>query len=64
LKIKVISDGTALRTRIVNAETGEPIDLPVTKITWECAARDQVATLVLTCQMPVAVELVGESEVG
>ena len=38
MKIKIISDGTACNTQIVNAETGEDLALPVTELSFRIVA--------------------------
>lgn len=38
MKIKIISDGTSWNTQIVNAETGEDLDLPVTELSFRIVA--------------------------
>ncbi len=34
MKVKVVSDGTPKGTSIVNEDTGERIDLPLSSVTW------------------------------
>lgn len=45
MKLKIISDGTANGTQVVNAETGEQVDY-IKSITWYCTI-DELATAVL-----------------
>lgn len=41
MRIKIISDGRYIGTRIQNAETGEFIDQNVTLVGWECVPPDE-----------------------
>lgn len=58
MKVKIISDGTPPGTRVVNADTGEPIE-HVTAIEWKIDVRD-LATAVIRLR-DVDVDVVGEA---
>jgi hypothetical protein len=58
MRIKIVSDGTSKGTSVVNAETGEPIEM-VTRVLWRLDAKEQVAEAVLYLKK-VSVEMVGE----
>ena len=61
MKVKIISDGTSIGTRIVNAETGEPIE-GCRAAHWICDMDEyQVATAILEF-INVPVEIIGELE--
>ncbi len=51
MTIKIISDGTAVGTQVVSAETGERID-KVDKIEWEIDAVTQIAKAKITFIAP------------
>lgn len=38
MKIKIVSDGTAFNTQIVDADTGEDLELPVTELSFRIVA--------------------------
>ncbi len=60
MRIKIISDGTTLGTRLVNAETGESID-GATSITWSANIDDgSVVALVRFIRLPI--DAIGEAE--
>jgi len=57
MRLKIVSDGTPVGTKIVDAETGKPIDNTVTKVTWVMDA-GKTGT-VITIETPdIPVELV------
>ncbi len=58
MRLKIISDGTAHGTEIVNIDTGERLD-DVTEVTWHCSVGNiAVATIEVAC---VPVVLIGKS---
>jgi len=61
-RLKIVSDGSAGGTRLIDAATNEDLNLPVTKIVWTCdAQRAAVAEITIHC--PLA-ELVAEAYIG
>jgi hypothetical protein len=62
MKIKIVSDGTSMGTKIVNADTGEDTGLvkQVQSITWSIDAKS-LATVVMTL-VKVPVEVVGDAD--
>lgn len=60
VKLKIISDGTAHGTKVVNIETGEMIDR-VMSVKWQIDTDTSMATVELLLAI-VPVEVVGESE--
>ncbi len=63
MKIKIISNGIPRGTRIVNAETNEPIEGCVA-VHWICDMdENQVATAIVEF-LNVPVEIVGEMAIG
>jgi hypothetical protein len=58
MKIKIISQGTARTTRVINAETGEVIE-GVTSAKWECSMENPVATATLTVNL-AGIDVEGE----
>ena len=60
MKLKIISDGSVLGTRVVNADTGEPVE-KVVSVQWEHSAPGAVpiATIELLCPM---VDVIGEDD--
>lgn len=62
MKLKIVSDGTPLGTRILNADTNEPVEIFCTRICWEIDVGNLgKATFVVP---NVEVELVGEWRQG
>jgi hypothetical protein len=63
MRIKIISDGTSRGTRIVNAETNDPIE-DCRAIHWICDVGDnQLATAI--CEfVEIPVEIIGELAIG
>ena len=57
MRVKITSNGTARGTRIVNADTEEPLER-VTEATWSVKAGDTLATATLVIAN-VEVDLVG-----
>lgn len=57
MKLKVISDGTALGTKVINAETGEAIE-NISRISWELDASVYIAQAVIEV-IEIPVELTG-----
>ena len=56
MKIKIISDGIASNTHVVNMDTGEPIS-GVTKIEWGIYGPGQISECTLTLHnIPVEIE--------
>lgn len=60
MRIKIVSDGTWLRTRVFNADTGEEIENVVTVRWWMRSGDDVTAELEIA---DVEVELVGNAAV-
>ena len=60
MKIKIISDGTSYNTKVINAETGEPIT-GITYLHWTCDASEGIAKVFMEV-IDVVVELVGNTE--
>lgn len=60
MKIKIVSDGSACNTKVVNAETGELIT-GVIHIHWTCDASEVIAKVFMEIA-DVAVDLVGNTE--
>jgi len=56
MKLKIISNGTERGTYIVDANTGEKIDLPLASIKWKINVGDGLATAQVVFQN-VAVEV-------
>ena len=50
-KIKIISDGLGIHTKVVDAETGEDLRLPITKITWEVSFESKIAIAKLKLEL-------------
>jgi len=61
VRIKIISDGTAPGTRVVDARTGEPID-GITAISWKVDV-NRLAEATLTF-IKVPVEAEGEAPIA
>lgn len=61
MRLKIISDGTTVNTRVVNADTGEEIEL-VSSIEFKIRAEDSVPSAVIEILKPL-VEVVTEAEV-
>lgn len=59
MKIKIVSDGTARETRVVNAETGEEVE-NVTRVAWNCTAPERARATVEFVGVPI--EAIGESD--
>lgn len=59
MKLKIVSDGNPYNTRIINAETGETLDM-VTRLTWEITP-DMLARCTMEL-VNVAVDLECETE--
>lgn len=51
MKLKIISDGTKLGTKLVNEETGEPVQL-VQSIEWETNFSDTIPIATIKIAMP------------
>jgi hypothetical protein len=58
VKLKIISDGTAHGTRIVNADTGEEVE-GVVSVFWEVSTDDELAYAELKF-LALPVEVVGD----
>ena len=55
MKLKLVSDGIAMRTKVINAETGEPLE-GIESISWEINAMDRTSRMTLTfVNIPVEV---------
>ena len=50
MKLKLISDGIAMRTKVINAETGEPLE-GIESISWEINAMDRTSRMTLTFEV-------------
>lgn len=61
MKIKIISDGLAENTKVINVETGKLIE-DIATAEWSCKVKE-LATAKLTF-INVAIEAVGEVENG
>lgn len=59
-KIRVVSDGTVLNTRIVDDDTGEDLRLPFAEISWRINAATGYGMMTLVAA--VRVDLVGAVE--
>lgn len=60
MRVKITSDGTAFGTRVVDAESGEPIER-VTSVSWSVDMERMVASANVTF-VGVPVEIKGELE--
>lgn len=59
MRLRIVSDGTGYGTQLLDADTGEKLNLDVSSISWHVRARDQIAEAVLI--VPVAlVDVIGE----
>lgn len=55
MKLKIISDGTSYGTRLVNADTNEPIGF-VESIEWKVSVGDPAAKAIITfVNLPVEI---------
>ncbi len=43
MRVKIVSDGIPNRTRIIDVETGKPVNLPITSVVWSVKSKDQMA---------------------
>ncbi len=55
MKIKIISEGRGINTKIINAETGEQLE-GVTSAKWECSANGLAMATLSFINVPVDVE--------
>ena len=58
MKLKIISDGKCTGTKVVDAETNEPIE-GVYKVIWKCDVKGIISEAKIYAHV-VAVELLGE----
>lgn len=58
MRVKIISDGTAYGTRIVNMETGELVE-GVVSVRWQMDAKDNTASVDISF-VKVPIEAEGE----
>ena len=55
MKLKLVSDGIAMRTKVINAETGDRLE-GIESISWEINAMDRTSRMTLTfVNIPVEV---------
>ena len=61
-KLKIVSDGTPGGTKLFDADTGEDLNLPITRIVWSCELADAAkAEVTILCPL---VQLIGETYIG
>jgi len=60
MKIKIISNGTAFGTKVVNAETGENVE-NISEIVWRCSVANKIAEADLRFN-EVETDVIGETE--
>ena len=61
MKVKIISDGTASGTKLIDQETGKSIE-DITSITWSVSVDELAQVNVKFINVPV--EVIGEIEEG
>lgn len=62
MRLRVVSDGTILGSRVVHAETGEPVH-GVVGVTWRLGPGDWIAHVTIELAGDeCAVDLVGETD--
>jgi len=60
MKLKIISNGTDLGTKVVDAETGSVVE-GVTSIEWKIAAGKYAEATIKCISIPVEVEIDGKN---
>lgn len=61
MKIKIVSEGSHLNTKVINVENGEPID-DICEIKWECKIGHLATVEIKFTNIPV--EVIGETDKG
>lgn len=56
VRVKVVSDGTPAGTKVINADTGEDLGLPISAITWHIDGDSAGQALVRLTLVQVEVE--------
>jgi hypothetical protein len=60
-KLRIVSDGTPFNTKVLDAETGEDLQLPVTTIVWRSAPLDRSGLSVASVELAfVSVDVIGD----
>lgn len=60
MKLRIVSDGTPEGTQVLNAQTGEELDM-VESVSWSVSTKQDVAKAQVTLILAAA-DIVGESE--
>ena len=56
MRLKIVSDGELMGTRVLNADTGEDLELPLLAVRWSVTGLDSPAVAELTVLL-VSVEV-------